>query len=190
VNLVSVPISGSLPPHIAAAFAGAPDHGILVSGRGLWLGAWAATHQDDPAQRIWSITYTLVEQAVASPQDWNLGTAREELTLALREAAALARPDPYLSQWCATFEDAERDLEKGDARAPYHPDILPESGYQQRARQLLASAVRSNVFGGMGSWNDVAFESPAAQTRYERVSQRLYAALTDALAAAVNRGLE
>ena len=190
VNLVAIPSSGTLAPHIAAAFAGAADHGIWVVGRDLWVGAWAPTHRDDPDQRIWSVTYTSVEPTVLTSTGWDLGDAREELAVALREVGDFAGSDSALSSWYPTFQEAERDLDRGDARAPYHPDILPERGYQLRARQLLSGAVRSWVFGGMGSWNDVWVANPDARARYARVTQRLYAAVTGALAAAVNRGLE
>ena len=190
VNLVPIPLSDDLPPHIAAAFAGAPDHGICVAGRHLWVGAWTPTHRDDPEQRIWSVTYTSSEPGRLPPPSMDLGSAREELAVALREIADFAGSDSALSSWCPTFHEAQRDLDRDDPRAPYHPDILPERGYQVRARQLLAGAVRGWVFGGMGSWNDVWVEHCAARARYERVTQRLYAAVTGALAAAVNRGLE
>lgn len=190
VNLVSIPGSGAFPGHIAVAFAGAPDHGIWVADRHLWLGAWTPTHRDDPEQRIWSVTYTSVESRMPRSTGVDLGDAREELAVALHEIADFARSDSALTYWCETFQEAQRDLDRGDARAPYHPDILPERGYQVRARQLLAAAVRAWVFGGMGSWNDVWVERADARARYQRVTRRLYAAVTGALAAAVNRGLE
>src|SRR4051794_262143 len=49
--------------------------------------------------------------------------------------------------------------------APYHPDILPSAGYTLAARQLLAGAVASFVFGGMGSWNDVVSHRSRTRTK-------------------------
>ena len=44
------------------------------------------------------------------------------------------------------------------------------------------------VFRGMGSWNDYGFSDRELQTRYERVTSRLYAAVMDGIIAAVNEG--
>lgn len=67
---------------------------------------------------------------------------------------------------------------------PYHPDMLPQTGYSVEARQLLAMATRSWVFGGMGSWNDVGFGDPDVQAEYEEITSRLYGAVVDAIRAA------
>ncbi|MFY0522536.1 hypothetical protein ACN28I_04770 [Archangium gephyra] len=59
--------------------------------------------------------------------------------------------------------DAVSDFE------PCHPS-------EEKLRGLVACAV-ADVFGGMGSWNDQAFDTEEAHARYEQVSARLFSAL-------------
>ena len=54
-----------------------------------------------------------------------------------------------------------------------------------KLRGLLACLL-SDVFGGMGSWNDQAFETPEAQQTYDDVSSRLFAALGAFFVATLN----
>jgi hypothetical protein len=190
VNLVSLGSSGDLPEYVAVAFAGAAKCGVSVESQGVWLATWTLVEKDDPQRRIWSVSYRMTSVGAGLPPAPSIADAREELAAALRETAAFARSASSVSSWCETFYQAERDLERRDARIPYHPDILPPRGYQFSARQLLASAARSWVFGGMGSWNDVWIEGSTARAEHERVTKRLYAAVTAAIMAAVNHGLQ
>ena len=64
--------------------------------------------------------------------------------------------------------------------------MLPAEGYSLAARQLLAAGSRAEVFGGIGSWNDVRFESPEVEAEYRSVSERLFRAVLEALVAATN----
>ena len=189
VNLVPAPDPGALPGHLAAAFAGPASHGIGVEGGDAWVPRWAVTHQGDPLQRIWTVAYVRAEGSAPRPSSAGLEHAREALRAALEDARAFADSESALSPWCETFHEAERQLARDDPRVPYHPDILPQKLYRTPARQLLAASVQGWVFGGMGSWNDVVFEG-TARGRYDTVTRRLYAAVTDALAAAVNSGLD
>ena len=51
------------------------------------------------------------------------------------------------------------------------------------ARQLLATASHAWVFGGMGSWNDVALTD---DERYKPVTAELFEAVLEAVVAATN----
>ena len=53
------------------------------------------------------------------------------------------------------------------------------------AVQLANAAIASDVFGGMGSWNDLGFDGPDAQA-YEELSNRLLQAMKSAFRAAIN----
>jgi len=84
-------------------------------------------------------------------------------------------------------------LKLGDAPdpvPPYHPDMFPPTAYGRPARRLLAMATRADVFGGMGSWNDLGFEPGEATREYEEISAELYATVAAAFVAAVNGPLE
>ncbi len=69
---------------------------------------------------------------------------------------------------------------------PYFPDILPEEGYSLGARRLLASAMQSWVFGGMGSFNDLGYQDGETNDEYERIADSLYDSVSTAILAAVN----
>ena len=60
------------------------------------------------------------------------------------------------------------------------PGTLPDS-----TLAILDAAQSGWVFGGMGSWNDMAFHGEV-EKEYARVSERLYSAITDAICAAAN----
>ena len=60
---------------------------------------------------------------------------------------------------------------------PFHPDLLPDTGFSLEARQILASAAQADVFGGMGSWNDMGFEQVDTQREYKKVTKELYEAI-------------
>ena len=91
-----------------------------------------------------------------------------------------------LEPFAGWFEDA---LALGDSPSPdppYHGDMLPQTGYPLEARQLLAMATRSWVFGGMGSWNDAGFSDEDVQAHYQEITKRLYRAVLDGIRTAAN----
>ncbi len=63
--------------------------------------------------------------------------------------------------------------------------FLPLGPSEEKLRALLAYLL-SDVFGGMGSWNDQYFETPEAQQQYEALSPRLFAALSTFFVATLN----
>jgi hypothetical protein len=109
--------------------------------------------------------------------------------VALEDVEAFARGQ-RLDEWADWFADARRLGEAEDPQPPYHPDMLPALGFAKPARQLLAMATRAWVFGGMGSWNDLAFATREQEGEYNGVSAKLYSAVRGAFLAAVNADLE
>lgn len=188
-GLAPVPIRWGLPTHVAAAFAGSLDHGLATGSRHFWFANWSLSKERDPEHRIWSVTYTKARAGTSVRSDIDIDAAAERLSASLHAITAFAGRDQHLSAWAATFDEALLELERPEPRPPYHPDILPQRGYSLRARQLLAAAVRAWVFGGMGSWNDCGPADPQQQPRHDLLTRELYAAVTGAIASAVNRGL-
>lgn len=95
----------------------------------------------------------------------------------------MARADIATTNWQAVFDGALQAL---DSAEPPPSDSLPDTGFGLEARQLMASATRAYVFGGMGSWNDLGWEDAARNAEYNRVSGALYAAVKSAIGAASN----
>jgi hypothetical protein len=180
--------SGTLPDHVASAFAGGGNWGIETTrGRStsVWTARWSPDRRDDPERRIWSIVYRAFAIPSPSMTGESVDAACARLHEALDDAERFAR-EANLSDWASGFADAALRLSTEPATYSYHPDMLPRVGYGIAARQLLAAAERGWVFGGMGSWNDLGFSGPEQTARYEAVTKALYRAVTAAIAAAVN----
>jgi hypothetical protein len=176
------------PEHRAAAFAGGVPIAIqadLPKGFELWYPLWQT---GGPQQKPWLVTYRALQfpySHARQPQD--LGEIKHSLHQALLKAAEFARrPQAAALSWAAFFEKALERLDSAEPAMPYHADILPESGFSLEARQLLAGAAASYVFGGMGSWNNLGFEDPQTQAAYEQVTAELYAAVKLAVVKASN----
>lgn len=83
-----------------------------------------------------------------------------------------------LSGWAGTFAEARRAL---DAPVVGYCTQLFDGALTPEAACLFDAAWKGDVFGGMGSWNDV---QPTDD--YAEVSDALRAALKDAFEAAIN----
>lgn len=168
--------------HMLAGFANAGRWSLVTTGGRQpeeWRASWSVGDRNAPGHRIWSVRYEGVYADRAAPQRPDLRGATAQLTTALEAARDFAMRQA-MDTWPAWFE---RALTVSDD-IPYHPDMLP-SAYTSEARHLAAMAAQADVFGGMGSWNDVFFADNAA-AEYEAVSRNLYNAVQLALVASVN----
>jgi len=155
----------------------------------VWRAAWTVGDGDDPDHRIWDVDYRGRRMFEAAPPPSNMADAAERLKAALTRAAAFAT-DQGIDEWAALFDAALKLGDAPDPVPPYHPDMFPPTAYGRPARRLLAMATRSDVFGGMGSWNDLGFEPGGATLEYEEISAELYATVAAAFMAAVNGPIE
>ncbi len=150
----------------------------------VWSSRWDRGG-DAVDRRIWRVTYVAVRAwrwpALASPP--RLDAVRQRLTAALTPVRAFAE-----RHGCGMFADAFaaalRMLDTGRADDVYHRDLAPPGCLPDEAEVLLAACQKAWVFGGMGSWNDLAFG--AAQGEYERLTRALLAAVEGAIAAGAN----
>ncbi len=88
--------------------------------------------------------------------------------------------------WSEWFRAALQRASASRAVFDYYPDVLPLTGYTEPARRLLSACEKAWVFGGMGSWNDVGFETPELEARYRSLTPELFSAVLFGVAAAVN----
>ena len=153
----------------------------------LWQGHDRIGDRADAAQKIWLTAY--LRAGEIDPLDATrvlLPLIASELSEALREAEALAvRLKPHMGlEWDAVFREARAALTAENPAPPYYAlDGFVDLDLEQR--RLWLCCVKSWVFGGMGSWND--FSPPQAEAAaYERVSERLFQALCDAISALAN----
>jgi hypothetical protein len=152
----------------------------------VWVSRWEVWDQNAPDRRIWRVSYGRFSAKRSS-------TARvsELESSAGRFRSALADIHRFSEQHdCRGFTDcfskALETLNSGaEKRHGYHQDLAPDGCLPSLAMRLLDACQSAWVFGGMGSWNDMAFAGEA-QVEYDRTSQRLFLTLNEAIQAAAN----
>ena len=155
----------------------------------VWRPIWTLAEGDGPERSTWAVEYRGRRSSKVEVPRINPAASMDRLTVAITEAEAFAAREG-LDDWAAVFGAALRLGEAADPIPPFNPDMFPPAAYGRAARHLLAMADRAFVFGGMGSWNDLALASPSATDAYERISEELYAAVLEAVVAAVNGSIE
>jgi hypothetical protein len=152
----------------------------------VWLSRWEVWDQNAPDRRIWRVSYGRVSEK-RSPR---ARVAELELS-AGRFRSALAGIHRFSEQhdckgFTACFSKAIETLDSGaEKRYGYHQDLAPDGYLPSLAMRLLDACQSAWVFGGMGSWNDMAFAGEA-QVEYGRTSQQLFLTLNEAIQAAAN----
>jgi hypothetical protein len=177
-----------IPEHIGVAFAGnCAWHIHADSGKAkqLWSAKWSIKNHHETQRRIWSVEYLEISSHFAQVNFPKNDQAAKELYVALNDAKIFSEK-ANLGLWCEYFAEAIGLLSNSAPEIPYHPDLLPPGFQGLSSRQLLASACKAWVFGGMGSWNDVYFENRSLKKDYHSVTVRLYQATTNAIGAAAN----
>jgi hypothetical protein len=180
----------------------APDHKLagMVGGGGTWLletiyndhsnywsDRWEVTKKDDPDNKIWSVGYVLThKKQPISDLYVDLQKTYDLLERELEEIGDFAF-EKRLHDWSDIFRKALNILRHDSPGAEYyHKDLIIEKNYSLLARQILFAAGSAWVFGGMGSWNDLGFDTKEENERYEELSARLYDTINQSILAAVN----
>ena len=180
----------------------APDHKLagFVSGGGSWLieaiydnysnywaNRWEVTDQEADDNRIWTVSYglTATRQAINNLQFDN-EAIKEELRQTLTAIANFAYKTD-LEHWGDIFDKAKGILDSATPEESYYQqDLIPLDNYSLNAKQIIFAASSAWVFGGMGSWNDLGFESAEDNEAYDRLSGQLYSIINKAILAGVN----
>lgn len=176
------------PEYALAGFSNAIPKAIQVDlphGCELWYPRWQT---GGSTGKIWRVEYRglMCNRSYAMPLV-PLDQVKVYLRQALAQAEAFAlRPEAGAASWAGWFTKALALLESGTPEPPFHPDMLPAGSYPPAARQILAAAVQANVFGGMGSWNDISFADPQMQLEYQSVTAALYEAVKTSTVIASN----
>jgi hypothetical protein len=185
-----------LPSHVAVAFAGFSQWGILAEQEE--TASWWRGHEElinPPSKsphaftkakgnRIWRVIYQGSVAGKPGPILPSFAEAREQFLNAVCgaiEFADIAR----LEFWRKWLEEARAQFDSTTPQPRFHRDMLPGYGYNLQSRQLLAAASSAWVFGGMGSWNDMSFDG-ALKQKYDHVTPTLYTAVVQGIVAATN----
>ena len=173
-----------LAEHIAVSFSGGVPRAIqadLPRGYELWYPRWSTGGNDK--QKPWFIEYRGLQFShshAISVQNLELVKLKLEAAISKAQEFAL-RPGIDMGNFADCFTSALRMLGSTQPVGAYHPDMLPPEGYNLAARQVLASATRAYVFGGMGSWNDMGFSDPGVNQKYEEITKELFEAVKIAI---------
>jgi len=152
-----------------------------------WFNKWEVTNQDDPDRKIWSVSYAMIDkdQPVTDVQAdiREIYSQLEQSLVSITDFAGVQQ----LPGWADVFKKARAILNSTDpAGSYYHHDLLLEKHYTLIARQLLFAAGAAWVFGGMGSWNDLGFNTAEDNKKYDDVSASLYTAINQSVLAVAN----
>lgn len=161
---------------------------VAANGRkDVWQASWEVGDQKAAEQRIWRVRYGLIAEQDdhALPKLRSVDLLCDELRRTLAAIAAFAEVH-RLEGFAACFNRASRCLSLDDPFAEGAVrDLSPKGLLSLAAQQLLAACQAAWVFGGMGSWNDLAFEG-AEQARYEQLSDGLFNLLNEGICISVN----
>jgi len=174
-----------LPEVHAAGFSGGILWAILADLPGtprLWVPRWKYEGGDKP----WKVRVTGLA-SIHSPPQTVVGLTEAERSLRSALESALDFSTRAELEWFpGAFSKALALLDSETPEIPYHPDLLPSSGYSLLARKIAASSSMAYVFGGMGSFNDIWFGGHRLKTAYKVLLPTLYNAVTDGLLAAAD----
>ena len=98
------------------------------------------------------------------------------------EIANFAVSNKNTKGWEKTFNKAKDSLTSESPNLGYYKDLVPEDSLPKENLQLLVTASKSFVFGGMGSWNDIGwFDDKKITKAYNKLSEKLYRIMTESM---------
>ena len=157
----------------------------LPDGYELWYPQWQT---GGPKDKPWFIEYRglLFANSHIYPAP-PMGLVKQKLRSIIVEVEAFSRrPQVDSTFWADHFSKSLALLDSTEPVPPYHPDILPDSGFDLETRQVLAAAMQAYVFGGMGSWNDMGFADKNLNAEYQKITKELYEAVNMSIVFASN----
>lgn len=153
---------------------------------GMWVSRWEVWNKSAPDRRIWRVSYGRASEtrsAIAPVTDLQSSAARLRAALAdIHTFSETQRCDAFTACFARAIETLDSG---GTKRYGYHRDLAPDGSLPSLAVCLLDACQSAWVFGGMGSWNDLAFDAKV-QVEYDRTSERLFVTLTEAILVAAS----
>jgi hypothetical protein len=145
---------------------------------------WNAFFTPAPGSSSLSFEYLPAGPGDAASAEKDLGAARAALSSAL-EAVREFSEGQELRYWSKHFRRCLLRLSLEPQPLEDILELLLLNGLPLPAVQLVNAAMAADVFGGMGSWNDLAFDDADAKS-YEDLSNRLLQAMKSAFRAGLN----
>ena len=144
--------------------------------------AWERfTEEHTDPRRLWRLEFVRSGSLLGPVPPLEVAAQATRLEEALAKLRAYAT-EIGQERWALWFEQALDTLRQGPLPSwvdrTFHGAALDDA-----ALRLIAASVQANVFGGMGSWNDL---NPPDPEPYERLSEALFVQLGPSLVTAVN----
>ena len=134
------------------------------------FGAIGAPRVSDPGQPVF-----ILDHDIQNTSESNLAK--------YRDIEAFAREIDQ-AQWANLFREARDALDTG-AASPWIESLFGDGLLGKEAFGLLAASYKADVFGGMGSWNDIPTDE-TIEPRYRELSDALSGLLVPCFVTAVN----
>ncbi len=152
-----------------------------------WANRWEVTKKDDPNNNIWTVNYLqILSNLPTIDLQISLQKCKEELEKTLMEIEAFAIGQK-LDYWSKQFAQARQALISNTPESFYYnSDLIVNKNYSLMARQILYAAGTAWVFGAMGSWNDLGFNTKEDNEKYETLTETLYVKVNEAIISAIN----
>lgn len=176
------PSDYEIPDYITVAFVDGGGRWVIEAIHGSESDIWEKGLRAPAGGQFFGEHFLLVTQDVGRLDDISesLDVAREKLKMALNDIEDFASGHEHTRHWIENFKNAQEVL-SGPVPKDFD-DIIPLGILKDEARELIAAAISSWIFGGMGSWTDYSFTEP----RYEEVTTNLYNAIHQGVVTAVN----
>jgi hypothetical protein len=152
-----------------------------------WANRWEVTKKDDSNQNIWTVNYAQTLSNIPTIDlQISMQKSKNELEEVLSEIETFAS-EKNLDYWRRQFSNARLALK---ANAPekfyYNTELIPLNNYSLTARQILYASGAAWVFGAMGSWNDLGFDTNEDNEKYQTLTEKLYEKVNQAIISSAN----
>lgn len=150
-----------------------------------WISNWK--HNKEIKDKPWNVIYgkSISKRATINRQ-YDVLETKNDLKNILEKITEFAYQETT-ENWGKIFENSKITLGSENPEIDfYHTDLLCWENYKIKNRQLLMSASKALVFGGMGSWNDMWFEKEEVEKLYTEMSRELYKTIMKAIESSIN----
>jgi len=174
----------------SAGFVGGGGEWIIEADYDTYANYWGhkqmVTKPVAKDKRIWNEQFLLIkakQPALSLPI--SEATAKKNLSVALNKIIAFATKTGS-DYWAGIFTKANNSLSSDHPVVEYYRDFIVENQHSLQSKQLLSSASRAYVFGGMGSWNDILYSTSELEKTNTQLSSELYDRINEAIIVALN----
>lgn len=172
------------------SFLGGGGHWLIEAIYNSYSGYWSfdqrVTRPDAIDKRILSVSLTAIQEKSPQLQPvLPVEKARQDLSTALTSIEEFATNSKQ-DRWASIFKKALDALNNPKPNIDYYKDFIISEQYSLPRKQLLFSASLADVFGGIGSWNDILYSNIEQNKVNIQLSADLYDKINAAVVAAVN----